>query len=241
MAQDTLLTGKINAPCSTYAPARHLYHSNGSLKFEPIVHLSTAQLIGYHVLTQRPLGHDSEAFFQQLSPEALYNHVFQQIDALRFFPQNIRYFLNLPVKVLINDDALLLKLCSSSSNITIKLQDPDIFYTLSTRQLSRLYKRIQQLEASGLPLWLDDFDEKMFATFSNKNWRLCGIKFDKKTFWHLVSELQKLRQAIFIGHKIATDVLMEGIETTEQRGIAFYAGATMEKDYLWPALLPDIY
>lgn len=151
MAQDTLLTGKINAPCSTYAPARHLYHSNGSLKFEPIVHLSTAQLIGYHVLTQRPPGHDSEAFFQQLSPEALYNHVFQQIDALRFFPQNIRYFLNLPVKVLINDDALLLKLCSSSSNITIKLQDPDIFYTLSTRQLSRLYKRIQQLEAVDFP------------------------------------------------------------------------------------------
>lgn len=54
MVQDTLLTGKINAPRSTYAPARHLYHSNGSLKFEPIVHLSTVQLIGYHVLTQRP-------------------------------------------------------------------------------------------------------------------------------------------------------------------------------------------
>lgn len=93
MAQDTLLTGKINAPRSTYAPARHLYHSNGSLKFEPIVHLSTVQLIGCHVLTQRPPGHDSEAFFQQLSPKALYDHVFQQIDALRFCPQNIRYFL----------------------------------------------------------------------------------------------------------------------------------------------------
>lgn len=241
MAQDTLLTGKINAPRSTYAPARHLYHSNGSLKFEPIVHLSTVQLIGCHVLTQRPPGHDSEAFFQQLSPKALYDHVFQQIDALRFCPQNIRYFLNLPVEVLLNDDALFLKLRSYSSNLTIELQDPDAFYTLSSDQQFRLYERIQQLEASGLPIWLDDIDEKVFTTFSNENWRLSGVKFDKKTFWHLVSDPQKLRQAIFIGYKIATDVLMEGIETSEQRSIAFYAGVTMGQGYLWPAILPDIY
>ncbi|EBF7778132.1 TPA: diguanylate cyclase, partial [Salmonella enterica] len=25
------------------------------------------------------------------------------------------------------------------------------------------------------------------------------------------------------------------------RSIAFYAGATMEQGYLWPAILPDIY
>ncbi|ENA8981532.1 diguanylate cyclase, partial [Salmonella enterica] len=36
-------------------------------------------------------------------------------------------------------------------------------------------------------------------------------------------------------------MLMEGIETSEQRSIAFYAGATMEQGYLWPAILPDIY
>ncbi|EHJ83876.1 putative diguanylate cyclase [Salmonella enterica subsp. enterica serovar Baildon str. R6-199] len=36
------------------------------LKSEPIVNLSTAQLIGYEVLTQLPSEHDSEVFFQQL-------------------------------------------------------------------------------------------------------------------------------------------------------------------------------
>ncbi|EHX7052975.1 diguanylate cyclase, partial [Salmonella enterica subsp. enterica serovar Infantis] len=36
-------------------------------------------------------------------------------------------------------------------------------------------------------------------------------------------------------------MLMEGIETSEQRSIAFYAGATMGQGYLWPAILPDIY
>ncbi|ECC1695181.1 diguanylate cyclase [Salmonella enterica subsp. salamae] len=218
----------------TSSPTRHSYLSSGLLKFEPIVHLSTAQLIGYEVLTQLPSGHDSEVFFQQLSQQALHNHFFHQIDALRFCPQNIRYFLNLPMK-------LLLKLRSYSSNLTIELQDPGAFYTLRSGQQFRLYERIQRLETSGLPVWLDDIDEKMLATFSNENWRLSGVKFDKKTFWNLVSEPQKMRQAILIGYKIAADVLMEGIETSEQRSIAFYAGATMGQGYLWPAMLPDIY
>lgn len=241
MAQDYLLKGRINPPSPTSSPTRHSYLSSGLLKFEPIVHLATAQLIGYEVLTQLPLERDSEVFFQQLSQQALHNHFFQQIDALRFCPQNIRYFLNLPVKVLLNDDALLLKLRSYSTNLTIELQDPGAFYTLSSAQQFRLYERIQQLETSGLPVWLDDIDEKMLATFSNENWRLSGVKFDKKTFWSLVSEPQKMRQAILIGYKIAADVLIEGIETSEQRSIAFYAGATMGQGYLWPAILPDIY
>lgn len=234
MAQNTLLKGGINPLHPTSSPTRHSYLSSGLLKFEPIVHLSTAQLIGYEVLTQLPSGHDSEVFFQQLSQQALHNHFFHQIDALRFCPQNIRYFLNLPMK-------LLLKLRSYSSNLTIELQDPGAFYTLRSGQQFRLYERIQRLETSGLPVWLDDIDEKMLATFSNENWRLSGVKFDKKTFWNLVSEPQKMRQAILIGYKIAADVLMEGIETSEQRSIAFYAGATMGQGYLWPAMLPDIY
>lgn len=102
MAQDTLLKGRINPPHPTSSPTRHSYLSSGLLKFEPIVHLATAQLIGYEVLTQLPSEHDSEVFFQQL-------------------------------------------------------------------------------------------------------------------------------------------MLMEGIETSEQRSIAFYAGATMGQGYLWPAILPDIY
>lgn len=84
------------------------------------------------------------------------------------------------MEVLLNDDALFLKLRSYSSNLTIELQDPDAFYTLSSDQQFRLYERIQQLEASGLPIWLDDIDEKVFTTFSNENWRLSGVKFDKK-------------------------------------------------------------
>ncbi|MGG5929948.1 EAL domain-containing protein [Salmonella enterica] len=241
MAQDTLLKERINTPSPTSSPIRHSYHSNGLLKFEPIVHLSTAQLIGYEVLTQLPSGSDSKAFFQQFSQQALHNHFFQQIDTLPFFPQNSRYLLKLPMKVLLNIDVLLLKVRSHSSNLTIEQQDSGAFYTLSTGQQFRLYEKIQQPETSGLPVWLDDINEKMFATFSNENWRLSGVKFDKKTFWNLVSDPQKMRQAILIGYKIAADMLMEGIETSEQRSIAFYAGATMGQGYLWPAILPDIY
>lgn len=97
MAQGTLLKERINPPHLASSPTRHSY-----LNSEPIVHLSTAQLIGYEDLTQFPSEHDSEVFFQQL-------------------------------------------------------------------------------------------------------------------------------------------MLMEGIETSEQRSIAFYAGATMGQGYLWPAILPDIY
>lgn len=99
MAQGTL---RINPPHLASSPTRHSYLNSRLLKSEPIVNLSTAQLIGYEVLTQLPSKHDSEVFFQQL-------------------------------------------------------------------------------------------------------------------------------------------MLMEGIETSEQRSIAFYAGATMGQGYLWPAILPDIY
>lgn len=102
MAQGTLLKERINPPHLAPSPTRHSYLNSRLLKSEPIVNLSTAQLIGYEVLTQLPSKHDSEVFFQQL-------------------------------------------------------------------------------------------------------------------------------------------MLMEGIETSEQRGIAFYAGATMGQGYLWPAILPDIY
>lgn len=66
MVQDTLLKGRTNLLPPTSSPTRHSCLSSGLLKFEPIVHLSTAQLIGYEVLTQLPSGRDSEVFFQQL-------------------------------------------------------------------------------------------------------------------------------------------------------------------------------
>lgn len=66
MAQGTLLKERINPPHLASSPTRHLYLNSGLLKSEPIVHLSTAQLIGYEVLTQLPSEHDSEVFFQQL-------------------------------------------------------------------------------------------------------------------------------------------------------------------------------
>lgn len=96
------IKGKDKSPHLASLPTRHSYLNSGLLKSEPIVNLSTVQLIGYEVLTQLPSEHDSEVFFQQL-------------------------------------------------------------------------------------------------------------------------------------------MLMEGIETSEQRSIAFYAGATMGQGYLWPAILPDIY
>lgn len=96
------IKGKDKSPHLASSPTRHSYLNSELLKSEPIVNLSTAQLIGYEVLTQLPSEHDSEVFFQQL-------------------------------------------------------------------------------------------------------------------------------------------MLVEGIETSEQRSIAFYAGATMEQGYLWPAILPDIY
>lgn len=101
MAQGTLLKERITPPHLASSPTRHSYLNSGLLKSEPIVHLSTAQLIGYEVLTQLRQNMIAK-FFQQL-------------------------------------------------------------------------------------------------------------------------------------------MLMEGIETSEQRSIAFYAGATMGQGYLWPAILPDIY
>ncbi len=70
MAQGTLLKERIN-PHTASSPTRHLYLNSGLLKSEPIVHLSTAQLIGYEVLTQLPSEHDSEVFQQLMLMEGI--------------------------------------------------------------------------------------------------------------------------------------------------------------------------
>ncbi|EBA0275052.1 diguanylate cyclase, partial [Salmonella enterica subsp. enterica] len=50
VAQGTLLKERINPPHLASSPTRHSYLNSRLLKSEPIVNLSTAQLIGYEVL-----------------------------------------------------------------------------------------------------------------------------------------------------------------------------------------------
>lgn len=63
--------GKDKSPTPASSPTRHSYLNSELLKSEPIVNLSTAQLIGYEVLTQLPSEHDSEVFQQLMLMEGI--------------------------------------------------------------------------------------------------------------------------------------------------------------------------
>ncbi|WP_238929157.1 EAL domain-containing protein [Citrobacter sp. R56] len=214
-------------------------HSEFRLKLEPIVNLSSAQTFGYEVLTQLHPPGNAEHFFGELPPERLLAHFFQQLTAIAHYPQDRWYFLNLPMNALLHWDLFNLAMALYPPNVIIEIQDPETFFTLNLSQRSLLYEKVQHIEANGIPVWLDDVDESLIATFAAANWRLSGLKLDKNAFWALSASPHKLHQVVLMGYNIATAVLIEGIENHQQKEIAYRSGADLGQGYLWPALLPD--
>lgn len=214
-------------------------HSEFRLKLEPIVNLSSAQTFGYEVLTQLHPPGNAEHFFGELPPERLLAHFIQQLTAIAHYPQDRWYFLNLPMNALLHWDLFNLAMALYPPNVIIEIQDPETFFTLNLSQRSLLYEKVQHIEANGIPVWLDDVDESLIATFAAANWRLSGIKLDKNAFWALSASPHKLHQVVLMGYNIATAVLIEGIENHQQKEIAYRSGADLGQGYLWPALLPD--
>ncbi|WP_342212338.1 EAL domain-containing protein [Citrobacter sp. NCU1] len=216
-----------------------LLHQEFTLKFEPIVNLSSGQTFGYEVLTQLHHCTNTELFFGKLPPEHLLAHFFQQLTAIAQYPRNRWYFLNLPMNTLLHWDLFHLGMAHYPPNVIIEIQDPETFYALNLPQRSKLFEKVQHIEANGIPVWLDDVDASLIATFAAANWRLSGIKLDKNAFWALSASPHKLHQIVLMGYNIAPAVLIEGIENHQQKDIAFHSGADLGQGYLWPARLPD--
>lgn len=217
----------------------HACHSEFTFKFEPIVNLSSAQTFGYEVLTQLHNCTNTELFFGKLPPERLLRHFFQQLTAIAHYPQDRWYFLNIPMNALLHWDLFNLEMVYYPPNVIIEIQDPETFFTLDLPQRSKLFEKVQHIEANGIPVWLDDVDASLIATFAAANWRLSGIKLDKHAFWALSASPHKLHQVVLMGYNIATAVLIEGIENHQQKDIALRSGADLGQGYFWPALLPD--
>lgn len=210
-----------------------------TLKFEPIVNLSTARRYGCEVLTHLPANINSEHYFQQLSVQHQQDLFYQQVARIQRYRQNQYYSLNLPMKAFMEWSLFHGLIASHPSGLIIEIQDPNTFFSLDARQQATVFEIIQRLEAHEIPVWLDDVNEAQLRAFLKANWQMSCIKLDKNTFWALGQIPQKLTQVIQLGHSVARLVIVEGIETQTHKEIAFRAGADLGQGYLWPAIYPD--
>lgn len=209
-----------------------------SLKLEPIVDLSTSHRYGFEVLTHLPREINSEKYFRQLSLPQQQGLFYQQMTNVTCFRSAYVYSLNLPMKAFLDWRSFHWAGMVFPPNLAIEIQDAVTFLSLNTAQRAVVYKTIQQIEALGIPIWMDDANEELLTAFIDANWQLSGIKLDKNTFWTLSKKPGRLQQTIQRGQAIANRMIVEGIETHKHKEIALQAGAEFGQGYLWPAIYP---
>lgn len=208
-------------------------HISG-LRLEPIVNLFSGQVISHEVLSQLPPSRDPEAFFANLpvtDSVALFCH---QVDLLKSLQKSGRYFLNLPLKALIDDRlfARLLDVCESW--ITIEIQDAPLFGTLNRQHQRCLCERIKLLQQERISVWLDDLTDRCMESFHRYAFDVGGVKIDKYAFWALCNNRRALRQLVAQCADISPQIVIEGIEDSLHLELARQSGANLGQGYLWP-------
>ncbi|PTA93653.1 diguanylate cyclase [Kosakonia sp. H7A] len=205
------------------------------LKFEPIVQLDNDALYGYEVLSHLPEIGNVDGWFRQQTPEKLLQCFRNQAQNLTFPKPQHRFFLNLPINVLLCTTLFMELLALCRPNLMIEIQDAQAFFRLGGAEQRRVQRNIARLEYTGTAIWLDDLNEESIIAFASAEWRVSGVKLDKNAFWQLSRTPERLRRILRHARQFANGILVEGIETAAQRDIARLAGAQFGQGFLWPA------
>lgn len=94
----------------------------------------------------------------------------------------------------------------------------EITESVSEKDRELMKKNISEVKKEGVKVVLDDFGAGVTSLLDLQNYRIDGIKVDKR----LVDELSNrtgceiMRAVVFIGHRLGLTILAEGVETEEQ-------------------------
>ncbi len=206
------------------------------LKLEPIVQLDNDALYGYEVLSYLPEIDNVDRWFRQQPTAQLLQRFRYQAQNLTFPKPQRKFFLNLPIKVLLCSTSFMEILALCRPDLMIEIQDARAFFRLNGAEQCRVQRNIARLEYTGTAIWLDDLNEKSIIAFADAGWRVSGVKLDKNAFWQLSRTPERLRHTLYRARQFASGVLVEGIETVTQRDIARQAGAHLGQGFFWPTL-----
>lgn len=211
-----------------------LKHIILGMRFQPIYSVREQRINAWEVLSLLSHGADSEIFFSSLTSSVVFKVLQWQLQVIRELSRDKHYFLNAPTDLLCQTDMMFALLPLLRTGITIEIQDPHCYLALNEKMRHRFWTTCESIKYTGAEVWLDDILPEhipaLIADFSN----FSGIKIDKNVLWRSQSIPALLHSLVTVCSPLVSQIIIEGVESYDDVGMAIDAGGTSLQGYLWP-------
>ncbi len=206
-------------------------------RYQPIVELDSDVIIGFEMLSKIDSEQcvNPETFFMKLDDNAFIDIVRQQIECInRFyyeqdFGYNILFFINIRLSSLRSPKFAYLINNIARCRLALEIDFMDVM-SFADRNV---IKNITMLLDYGHDIWLDDYDGGEFNQLVEAiSWS--GIKLDKSFLWKYEMDSEKLRGVLSSTLLTGRKVIIEGVETYQQRVSCRQAGFILGQGFYWP-------
>lgn len=214
-------------------------HEVSGLRFQSIVSLKNGEVIAQEVLTS--VSGDPGTFFASIPAALQLSLLLWQLDEISSMPSN--YWCNLSINVL-SEPYLINQFIAwgpAKTNISIELQDPENVKRLDRLQYNRLRAGVLRLQQHGWNIILDDLSRLSVDDINPADFQFSVVKFDREE----IRNNPELEQQIDYAHRLASFIVLEGIETSRDLELAILFKADAGQGFLWPEVkincnVPDI-
>lgn len=204
-------------------------------KFESIRALRSENVIAWEVLSTAKPHVNLEDYFDSMPLMQRKAHFFAQLRHAMFCEESDKFYLNATSDLLLETDFLdrLKEETPYPARLAIEVTDLHALVQLNGTQSRALRICITTLHQWGIEVWADDVCEDILPDLLTSQIRFCGVKIDKHTFWSGRTEQAKFLDLTRQCKRVASKVLIEGIETAGDFALARASVADYGQGYLW--------
>lgn len=204
-------------------------------KFESIRVLHTEHVIAWEMLSTAKPHVNLEDYFGSMSFTQRKQHFFAQLRHAMACLDSSKYYLNVTSDLLLDEDFIdrLREETPRPQRLAIELTDLEKIVHLPEEETRELRLRIASLRRFGIEVWADDVHEAILPGLLACQFYFYGIKIDKHAFWSGREERERFLQLARNCKKLASKVLIEGIETFGDFALARASAAEYGQGYLW--------
>ncbi len=204
-------------------------------KFESIRALRSEIVIAWEVLSTAKPHVNLEDYFCAMPATQRKAHFFAQLRHAMLREEGKKYYLNATSDLLLETDFLdrLKEETPRPERLAIEVTDLHRIVRLDDDKSRALRVCIATLHQRGIEVWADDVCEDLIPALLASQIRFCGVKIDKHTFWSGRVEQEKFLHLTRQCKRLASKVLIEGIETAGDFALARASAADYGQGYLW--------
>lgn len=204
------------------------------LRLQPIVDLKSGEVIAYEVLSRLVDDISPETYFCQLSAFEHLQIFMWQYNSVLSTELKEKFHINLPVAVMLESECVItIFLLEHKNRIVIEIQDPETLATLTPEERVSFVDNVEYLISVGWNIWIDDVNGWCFDDIVALNLSFRGFKIDYHTFHAARNYSRSLCEMIFDLQKLSRMIVVEGIETGEDKELALKEGIRFGQGYFW--------